>query len=80
MNDHLIDKYITSNPEVLMGKPIIRGTRIPVYLIAGFAELGMTPAEIVDDYPDLEIVEVEAAIAYADREKARTEIRPRKAG
>lgn len=80
MNDRLIDKYITCNPEVLVGKPIIRGTRIPVYLIAGFAEMGMTPTEIVDDYPHLEIIEVEAAIAYAEREKARTQILPRKAG
>jgi|SRR6478735_4910720 len=67
MNDRQIDQYITMNPEVLLGKPIIRGTRIPVYLIAGFVETGMTPEEIVDDYPDLTIEEVIAATKYAEK-------------
>jgi uncharacterized protein (DUF433 family) len=76
----LINTYITSDPEILLGKPIIRGTRIPVYLIVGFAETGLTPAEIVDDYPDLTLEEVEAAIAYGEFLKERTEIRPRRVG
>jgi len=67
---------ITCNPEVAFGKPTIRGTRIPVYLIAGLVEAGYTAAEVVDDYPDLSIDDVEAAVAYAADIERRTEIRP----
>ena len=58
MNQAEIDKFITRNPGVLGGKPVIRGTRIPVYLIAGFVESGHSPEQIVDDYPDLTVEEV----------------------
>ena len=67
---------ITSNPEILRGKPVIRGTRIPVYLIVGLVEVGYTAAEIVDDYPLLTEEDVEAAVAFKADEVRRTEIRP----
>jgi uncharacterized protein (DUF433 family) len=57
---------IVRDPAVLGGKPIIRGTRVPVYLILGFLENGQTPEEIVDDYPDLTVEDIDAVIAYAD--------------
>ena len=69
------NERIVTDPAVLLGKPIVRGTRVPVYLIVGLVEAGMTPAEIVDDYPDLTVEDVEAAITYAAREKNRTEVR-----
>jgi uncharacterized protein (DUF433 family) len=37
MEQHEIDEHIVSIPGIRLGKPIIRGTRIPVYLIVGFA-------------------------------------------
>ena len=75
MNRRVLDERIVSDPAVLLGKPIIRGTRVPVYLVVGLIEAGQTPEQIVDDYPDLTIVDVEAAVAYAARESARTEVR-----
>jgi uncharacterized protein (DUF433 family) len=66
---------VTRNPQILRGKPIIRGTRVPVYLIVGFVKNGVTPAQIVDDYPDLTLEDVEAALAFAAQEQARTEVR-----
>lgn len=59
-----IEKHITANPEIYRGKPIIRGTRVPVYLVVGFLELGQTAEKIVDDYPELTIEDVHTAIAY----------------
>jgi uncharacterized protein (DUF433 family) len=56
---------IVSDPAVLSGKPIIRGTRVPVYIVADLAAAGYTPEAIVDDYPDLTIEDVEAAISFA---------------
>ena len=75
MNRQALEERIVSDPAVLLGKPIVRGTRVPVYLIVGPVEAGQTPEQIVDDYPDLTIEDVEAAVAYAAREPARTEVR-----
>jgi uncharacterized protein (DUF433 family) len=66
---------ITQNPHILQGKPIIRGTRVPVALIADFVDNGMTPAEVVEDYPDLTIEDVEAAVAFAAKERSLIEVR-----
>ena len=66
---------IVTDPDVLLGKPIVRGTRVPVWLIVGLVEAGQTPAQIVDDYPDLTVEDVEAALAYAAEERHRTEVR-----
>lgn len=77
MKDHdLVADHITIDPDVMLGKPIIRRTRVPVYLIVDFIACGQTPAEIVADYPDLTIEDVEAAIAYTRQDAERTEIRP----
>ena len=76
MKDHdLIADHITIDPDVMLGKPVIRGTRVPVYLIVDFITCGQTPAEIVADYPDLTIEDVEAALAFAAQEQVRTEVR-----
>jgi uncharacterized protein (DUF433 family) len=70
-----IRSRITNNPEILRGKPIIRGTRVPVFLIADFVRNGMTPAEVIEDYPELSVEDVEAAVAFVASEQARTEVR-----
>jgi uncharacterized protein (DUF433 family) len=66
---------IVSNPEILLGKPVIRGSRMPVYIIVGLVESGQTPEEIVDDYPNLTVEDIAAAIAFNDREHPRTKTR-----
>jgi uncharacterized protein (DUF433 family) len=77
VSEELIKSHITRNPDVLGGKPIIRGTRVAVSLIVAFSENGLTPEEIVADYPDLTAEDVEAALAFAALEDARTELRAR---
>jgi uncharacterized protein (DUF433 family) len=56
---------ITVNPEVLMGKPIIRGLRISVDQILKALAGGVTVQEMLDDYPDLEKEDIQAALLYA---------------
>jgi uncharacterized protein (DUF433 family) len=56
---------IEINSGVMMGKPVIRGTRIPVELIVRKLSEGATEAELLDAYPRLEIEDVRAALAYA---------------
>ncbi len=53
------------NPEVMLGKPVIRGTRIPVELILRKLAEGATEAELLDAYPRLTKADIQAALAYA---------------
>ena len=62
--DELLDR-ITSNPEIFGGKPIIRGMRISVELILSLLAQGESVASILDDYPDLDPVDIRACLAYA---------------
>ena len=58
---------ITFNPEILGGKPIIRGLRISVAMILELLAKGATTQEILEDYPDLELADIHAALLYAYR-------------
>ena len=65
--------YITSDPEVLRGKPRIKGTRIPVSLILGYLAAGTTPQGIIAEYPDLTPEQIAACLDYA-RDLAEFEV------
>jgi uncharacterized protein (DUF433 family) len=56
---------IEVDPNVMVGKPVIRGTRITVELIVRRFADGYTLADILDDYPHLTAEDVYAALAYA---------------
>lgn len=56
---------ITVSPEVFGGKPVIRGLRIKVESILALLEEGVTPGEILGDYPDLEMEDIKVCLAYA---------------
>ena len=65
MGNEDVLKRITVDPKVMVGKPVIRGTRIPVALILRMLGQGISTEEILRDYPRLERADIEAAIAYA---------------
>jgi uncharacterized protein (DUF433 family) len=56
---------ITVDPKIFGGKPIIRGMRISVELILSLLAQGETTEAILDDYPDLQIDDIRACLAYA---------------
>ena len=56
---------IEIDPEVMLGKPVIRGTRIPVELILRKLAEGATEADLLDGYPRLIEADIKAALAYA---------------
>ena len=56
---------ITFDPQVLNGKPIIRGLRISVEMILELLSKGATAQEILEDYPELEPADIQAALRYA---------------
>ena len=57
--------YIVSTPDVLRGKPRIKGTRIPVSLILGYLAAGKTFDEIIKEFPDLAKENIAACLDYA---------------
>lgn len=59
------DAYIVSNEEILGGLPVIRGTRLSVYAIAGRLSHGETLDELMADYPDIPREAFEAADMFA---------------
>ncbi len=65
------EERVTVDPEVMAGKPVIKGTRIPVYVILEMLGEGKTMAEIIEVYPDLEEEDVKAAINYVTKRVQR---------
>jgi len=55
---------ITINPNICFGKPCVRGHRLWVSLILDLLASGMTPGEILQEYPGLEETDILACIAY----------------
>ena len=60
-----ITDRIEINPKVMMGKPVVRGTRIPVELILRKLSEGATEDDLLDAYPRLTRPDIQAAIGYA---------------
>ncbi len=58
-------EHIVSTPDVLRGKPRIKGTRIPVSLILGYLAAESTFDEIISEFPDLQREQIAACLAYA---------------
>ncbi len=56
---------IEIDPKVMLGKPVIRGTRIPVELVLRKLAEGATEADLLDAYPGLTREDIQAAIGYA---------------
>ena len=56
---------ITCHPAQMGGVPCIRGLRIPVATIIGLLAQGMSRAQVLADYPDLEPEDIEEALRYA---------------
>ena len=65
---------IEVNPRVMLGKPVIRGTRIPVELILRKLSEGATEADLLDGYPRLTREDIHAAMRYAADTLAHEEV------
>lgn len=65
---------IEINPEVMLGKPVIRGTRIPVELLLRKLSEGASEADLMDAYPRLTRKDIHAAMRYAADALAHEEV------
>lgn len=56
---------ITADPQILVGKPVIRGTRLSVEFILDLLTQGWSYNEILRNYPGIELIDILACLAYA---------------
>jgi len=59
-------KRIVFNPNIMVGKPVIKGTRLTVQYILDLLSQGMTQQEVLEEYDNLEKDDILARLAYAD--------------
>ena len=59
------NERIEINPAVMQGKPVIKGTRIPVELALRKLGEGATEGDLLDAYPNLTVTDIRAAMTYA---------------
>jgi uncharacterized protein (DUF433 family) len=69
-----ITDRIEANPRVMLGKPVIRGTRIAVELILRKLAEGASEADLLDGYPSLKREDIQAAMRYAADTVAHEEV------
>jgi uncharacterized protein (DUF433 family) len=69
-----LTERITVNPRVMLGKPVIKGTRIPVELVLRKLSEGASEAELLDAYPQLTREDIHAAMRYAADTLAHEEV------
>ena len=58
-------KYIHSNPDVLVGKPVVKGTRLSVEFLLGLLAKGWSEKQILKNYPNLTPDSLQAVFAFA---------------
>jgi uncharacterized protein (DUF433 family) len=59
------NERVEFNPEIMGGKPVIRGTRVPVEIVLRKLGAGMSPDEIMADHPRLTLEDIRAAQTFA---------------
>jgi uncharacterized protein (DUF433 family) len=67
---------VTTDPNIMVGKPVIRGTRIPVELVVRMVARGIPDSEILREYPRLQAQDIRAALAYAADVLAHEDVFP----
>lgn len=67
MNSAKLLKRVTIQPSIMLGKPVIKGTRMPVDLLVEKVAFGASTQELLDDYPFLTADDIRAALLYSAR-------------
>jgi uncharacterized protein (DUF433 family) len=68
INDReMLLQRIEINPKVMVGKPVIKGTRLTVQLILDLLAQGMSQKEIMEDYPGLKAGDIAACLVFASK-------------
>ena len=75
MAEQIADR-ISIDPKVMAGKPVIRGTRIPVEIIIRMLAQGLPESDILREYPRLQPGDIRAALSYAAQVLAQEDVFP----
>lgn len=73
--EELLERIVV-DPKVMVGKPVIKGTRIPVEHVLTLLAQGLTVEEILKDYPHLARDDIAAVLLYAAKVTGREEVYP----
>lgn len=73
--EELLERIVV-DPKVMVGKPVVKGTRIPVEHVLTLLAQGLTVEEILKDYPHLARDDVAAVLLYAAKVTGREEVYP----
>lgn len=76
MRDEQLLERITVNPNVMVGKPVIRGTRVTVEYILNLLAHGATAAEIAEEYEGLTSEDIQACLLFATKSLKDTAFMP----
>jgi len=76
MTDEKLLERITVDPKVLVGKPVIRGTRLSVESVLNQLAHGATPEELLEEYTGLTKEDIQACLLFASRSLDRTDFMP----
>ena len=76
MSDDQLLSRITLSPDVMVGKPVIRGTRLTVEYILGLLAHGATPVEILGEYEGLAAEDIQACFLFASKSLQDTAFMP----
>jgi len=67
VNEQRLPKRIAMNPKVMVGKPVIRGTRLTVEHILNLLAHGASPEDVQTEYPGLKAEDIQACLLLAAR-------------
>lgn len=73
MTEKTLLKRIKIDPQVMLGKPVIKGTRLPVEIIVEKVAYGSSYQDILDSYPFLKVQDIQAALLYAAKTVSKEE-------
>lgn len=76
MEDQDLLERITLNLKVMVGKPVIKGTRLTVEFVLNLLAHGATAAEIIEEYNGLTPEDIQACLLFAGQSLSRTEFMP----
>ena len=76
MKDKQLLDRIVLDPKVMVGKPVIRGTRLTVDFILNLLAYGTTEDDILDEYKGLEIEDIQACFLFATKFLKNTDFMP----
>jgi len=65
MTERTLLERIVVDPKIMLGKPVIKGTRLPVEIVVEKVAYGATPDDLRKDYPFLKEDDIRAALLYA---------------